>query len=279
MKKTVCRMIHGFVWVLGAVFLLFFSCAAAATVAEALTEGSARTLPSYPREELSPVLGMDWTDADYDFLYRQTGLGRSALDALKATPSRLLEFQDALYYTGTPVHLLVSFATHHDCFRDYLAPIVPLEKGDVILSSTTHTLGWRHGHAALVVDGKNGKILESVAPGVKSKVNNLDWFRKSMNFIVLRPKLSESERTAIADHALAHLKGLDYSILTGVFSAKDRGENITSTNCTHLVWQAFKDFGYDIDSDGGKVCTSHDIANSSLFEVIQVYGFDPVKYW
>lgn len=281
MQKTVRRICKALAWTLAAVFLLFFLFAAVVTVSEAVADNYARTVPAYPREDISPILEKaEWTAEDYGFLYRQTGLGASALDALRDKPEEIYAFQEALYYEGDIVHKLASFATPHDCFCDFIAPIAPLESGDVIVSSTTHSLGWRHGHAALVIDGKGRRILESVAPGVASRVsNNVDWFRESTNFIVLRPMIPQAERAAIVKNALDRLTGLDYSILAGIFDAKDQGEKIVRTNCTHLVWQAFWDFGYDIDPDGGKVCTSRDIANSPLFEIVQVYGFDPMKYW
>ena len=60
---------------------------------------------------------------------------------------------------------------------------------------------------------------------------------------------------------------------------KDQGKSKKGTNCSHLVWQAYYNAGYDIDTDGGPVCTSRDISMSDLLEVVQVYGFDPVSLW
>ena len=33
-------------------------------------------------------------------------------------------------------------------------------------------------------------------------------------------------------------------------------------------------FGYDLDSDGGRLVTSADLLHSDLLEVVQVYGMD-----
>ena len=57
------------------------------------------------------------------------------------------------------------------------------------------------------------------------------------------------------------------------------GRRPYATHCSHLVWQAYKHFGYDIDSDGGPLVTCNDIARSDLLEVVQVYGFDPDALW
>ncbi len=46
------------------------------------------------------------------------------------------------------------------------------------------------------------------------------------------------------------------------------------THCAHLVWYAYKQFGYNVDSDGGFITTPRDLYNSDLWEVIQVYGME-----
>jgi hypothetical protein len=39
------------------------------------------------------------------------------------------------------------------------------------------------------------------------------------------------------------------------------------------VWYAWQVFGYDLDSDGGRLVTVEDIWESDLLEIVQVYGF------
>lgn len=269
--------------VMGLSLLIAFA-AAFFSVADGVVDLTARTLPSYARESISETLAKaEWTEEDYDFLYRQTGLGRSALDEMKDDPARILTFQDALFYDGELEHQQVAFTTRRDVFADsYRAPMVDLQDGDVLVTSTCHTFGWRNGHAAIVVDGKGGNTLESVSLGTPSVVSygGYNWFRSGTNFMVLRLKdATAEERAAIAATAEERLHGVDYSITVGILSPKDQGETPAVTHCSHLVWQAYKYAGYDIDSDGGPVCTTRDIANCDLFEVVQVFGFDPVKLW
>jgi hypothetical protein len=38
-------------------------------------------------------------------------------------------------------------------------------------------------------------------------------------------------------------------------------------------------FGYDADYDGSWLVTPKDIANSDLFEIVQIYGVDPADIW
>ncbi len=253
-------------------------------IAEAVADNSARTLPGYEREDLAQTLAKEvWSEEDYDFLYHQTGLGKPALDALRAEDGGKMipVFQNALFYEGKIVHEAAAFTTPHDMLEGYTAPIAPLEDGDVIVSSSCHTFGWRNGHAAIVTNGATGTILESVAPGFNSQISSTNWFSHAANFIVLRLKdRSKEERREIAVWASNHLRHIPYSILTGFFSSpKDQGDHPETTHCSHLVWQAFYHFGYDIDPDGGPVCTSRDIAQSEYFEVIQVFGFDPDLLW
>lgn len=278
--------ISGFVLLallMGLSMLIAFA-AAFFSVADGAVDLSARTLPSYAREDISALAQKtDWTEEEYRTLYLQTGLGKSALDGMKGDAARILSFQDALFYEGELEHEQVAFTTRRDIFADgYRAPMVDLEEGDVLVSSVCHTFGWRNGHAAIIVDGAGENTLESVSLGIPSTVSygGSAWFRESANFMVLRLKgASQEARAAIAQTALERLRGVDYSITVGVFSPKDQGETPKETHCSHLVWQAYKYYGYDIDSDGGAVCTCRDIANSDLFEVVQVFGFDPVKLW
>ena len=259
----------------GAAFLSF---------ADSVAELSARVLPSYAREDLSAVLQKEmWTEEDYALLRKQTGLAPVALDKLKTKPERILEFQEALFYDGETCHQQVAVTTNRDVFESgFRAPMAELEDGDVLVTSTCHTFGWRNGHAAIVVDGAQGNLLESVSLGIPSTLTygGTGWFCQGTNFMVLRLKgASREERAQIARTAEERLTGVPYSLTVGVLSPKDQGETPKETHCSHLVWQAFKYFGYDIDSDGGAVCTTRDIAKSPLFEVIQVYGFDPLTLW
>lgn len=283
--KVIRRIAFILLAVLFGIVVFLALLAAALLIADTAVDASARVLPSYAREDISALLEKESrTEEDYRTLYLQTGLGRSALDEMQGDAERILEFQDALYYEGELSHEEVAVTTKRDIFADasYRAPIVDLQNGDVLVTSTCHSFGWRNGHAALVVNARNRSTLESVSLGVPSVVNTYgdDWFRYGTNFMVLRLKdADESARDAIAQTALERLRNIPYSLTVGVLSPKDQGETPQETHCSHLVWQAYHYYGYDIDSDGGLICTAQDIARSDLFEVVQVFGFDPVELW
>lgn len=262
-------------------------------IADAVCERSAHVTPSYPKEDITEIADKpEWTEEDIHFLYRQTGLGKTALLKMKSAlvysdgnpvplSKRLQKFQEALYYEGEIEHELVADVSKRDLMKGFSAPVAPLEAGDILVNSSTHTLGFRNGHAAIVLD-EYGTVLESLELGRDSAASNNGhlWFAESSNFMLLRLKdVDKATRAEIAKEARKNLTGIPYSIAVGVFSKKNQGTSPKSTHCSHLVWQAFKNAGYEIDSNGGIVVTPQDIARSPLFEVIQVYGFDPEKLW
>ncbi len=259
-------------------------------VADGVCERSARILPSYEKIDLSPLIAKaEWTDEDYETIYRQTGLTKAGADSVSR--SRLPLFQESFFFEGEVYHAYTTPITPHDKLRDpqtgkdFTAPIVPLEAGDILVSSSTHLFGWRHGHAALVTNGPSGSLLQSIAIGVDSRISvgGTAWFQKSSNFMVLRLKDADAAtRAKIASDAENALTGLSYNVFVGFFLPKDQckdGRTPTSTHCAHLVWQSFLNAGYDLDPTGGPLVTPDDIAASPLLEVVQVYGFDPDKLW
>ena len=257
---------------------------------------SAHVIPSYEKVEIAALADKqeDWTEEEIHTLYLQTGLGKSALLAMKQQypyyednievplSKRLQPFQDALFYEGARNHEHVAEISNRDRMTDFLAPVAPvMEAGDVFVNSSTHTLGFRNGHAALVLDTL-GTVLMSLERGADSaiKIHGDRLFSEASNFILLRLKDEGKDvRTAIAKNAERDLVGIRYSLSIGLFSKKYQGVRPKSTHCSHLVWQAYKNAGYDIDYNGGPIVTPQDIARSPLFEVIQVYGFDPEKLW
>lgn len=269
-------------------FLIFFFCfAAAVEVLNVTVEISMRTLPSYEREDISAlVLKTEFTDEEYQNLYLQTGLGKSAIDELVGKPDKLRAFQDTLFYEGKLLHGEKRFPTFHDTMDEGVVfPLAPLHNGDVVLTSSCHTFGWRHGHAALVVNADYLYSIESFSPGTKSGYGKLEWFQSCPNFMVLRLKeeyryIADPEKIALA--AESTLTGLDYDVTVGVFSPKDQcknGRKPQKTQCAHIVWQAFYNFGIDVDSDAGATVTVRDLSRSPYFEIVQVNGFDPIKLW
>ncbi len=151
--------------------------------------------------------------------------------------------------------------------------IFPVKEGYVLLMESSHSLGWRHGHAGLTVD--NGYVLEAPIIGQPSMEYPIGMWEFYSSFIMLRLKeTSDTELKAVADNAQKYLNGIMYNPLAGVFK-KSQGKKPKTVQCAYLVWYAFHSMGIDIDSTGGNIVTVNDIKNSDKFEIVQIYGYDP----
>ena len=158
------------------------------------------------------------------------------------------------------------------------APMVPLEDGDIIVTAASRFSWWRFGHSGLVVDGWQRQTVESISPNSVSRIEPADDFATRANFMILRPKVDEETKKQVVEYAKTQLVGLEYCLTVGVLSPKYT-EELEKTHCAHLIWYAYKKFGWDLDSNGGGIVTPQDIANSPHVEVVQVYGFDLDALW
>lgn len=181
-------------------------------------------------------------------------------EALKTTPLTVSEWltEDWLQETGG-------------------MPMVDLQDGDILITKNSRFLGWRNGHAALVVDAGEGLVLEAIMLGYPSKLCKVDKWEHYPSFLVLRLKGMESNiGVQVASYAKAHLVDVPYHLLADLFGRKgefaDEGV-LAGTHCAHLVWYAYMQFGIDLDGDGGLVVTPHDIQNSPYLEIVQSYGY------
>lgn len=265
--------------------LLFAVCIIFLTVWSKSAEADAHYNPSYEKESLSPIMTKEvLSQADYATLYTQTGLGRAAIDTLRSTHKEALVFQiqDAFFadatYSCTP-NSIVSREEHitDNAGRPVRACSIPvIEDGDILLTSSSHTFGWRNGHAAIVADADSRTTLESVVLGQNSSLQSVDKWETYANFRILRLKgVSKEKRAEIASDAVSRLTDIPYGLLSVHKNGVSSDKTPSTTHCAHLVWYAYACAGYDLDSDGGYIVTPDDIADSPLLEIIQVYGIKP----
>ncbi|HQC71022.1 MAG TPA: hypothetical protein PL049_09010, partial [Sedimentibacter sp.] len=264
--------------------------AAIATV-EKLIEPMGYFRPDYDKRDITGILEKEvLSDDDYKELFYQTGLGKTAVDEIlkdKSGKEKILEFQKNFFTEYNISSEKFAVIVNHESLVDEKGKIIygfdlaPYENGYVLITKATHSLGWRHGHAGIITDAENEETLEAVLLGQDSMLQNINKWRSFPSFIMLKLKdASQEELDKIAEFAKINLLDVPYGLSVGLTSKKNpEPSNITTTQCAHIVWYPFMQFGYDIDSDGTWLVTPKDIANSDLFEIVQIYGVDPDEIW
>lgn len=249
--------------------------------------------PTYPQIDLTSTLSRpQLTQEDYQTLFLQTGLGPQAIDSLRAQGQagleQILETQRAFFDPpeNAPCAPL-GVTTREHRFRDsqgyivYATPLAPLQEGDILVSFSTHTAGWSHGHAGLVVDPDPDKpvTLESVVLGSLSAQMNANHWRSYTTMMILRPKSDDVTRHQVAQFALKYLDGVPYSLVSGVFGDKFQPvDGPHAAHCGYLPWYAWMSVGLDLDGDGGRVASPHDLSLSPNVDIVQLYGIDPAEF-
>lgn len=239
-------------------------------------EPMAHIYPQYEQkslEEISKKTPDLLTEADFELIFEQTGLGKAAVTELENL-DKLPYYQKNYFAEIEYTRFTNSPVSTEEYVENPTVTLDFLEKGDILITHSSNVFSWRNGHAAIVIDAEKGLTLEAVVIGENSCVQDVKKWRHYPNFLVLRLKDADEQlRSDIADTALELLCDKPYRLFTGIFSKKypDR-ENIIGTQCAHLVWLAYAYHGYDIDSDRGLIVTPKDISESDLLEVVQSYG-------
>lgn len=256
-------------------------------------EAGAHYTPECAKADLGPILQKGkLASADYVVLFQQTGMARAGVDELYASGRQwmLLGLQERFLAEAEVECSCGDFFIRSERLTDfrevvhdgnmagmpespdfYFLPTV--QNGDILITFSGHIFGWRSGHAAIVVDARERLTLEAIMPGCDSRICSLDEWREYPGFALFRLRgASEEERARIADYARECLTGLPYRLTA--FAGMD-GIEEAGTQCAHLVWYAYRHFGYDLDSDGGFVVTPGDLYRSDLLELIQIYGLSP----
>ena len=229
-------------------------------------------VPDYPKVTLT-------LDSDPNTVFLQTGLGPATAKQLleQGDLSTVLAAQDAFFAPPESVCTpLLGWFTREDRLTNGTFVPVELQPGDLLVTLSTHTAGWRHGHAALVI-GPN-TVLESVMLGIDSCLVSADGWHTYSNYAVLRVRdASPSLRQQAVQFALEHLQGKPYRLSAGFLGPKAPEPDAPQfgLHCSYLVWYVWNQFGYDLDSDGGRLVSSRDLLCSKHLEVIQIFGMNP----
>jgi len=258
-------------------------------------EKTGHYVPIYAKQNLEKIAENGIQGEEYKEIFLQTGLGKPAVDNIIANNKKYIEelekFQRSFFAEDKYICNRITIITGEEQSVDSKDEITNkfqiqgLEDGDVFISLSTHSLGWRHGHAAIVTNAETGITLESLVLGQNSEYQDYKKWQNYPTFIQLRindkalkqlnmdRQDAEKELKKIAESKLI---GVPYGLFAGI--PVKYVENIHKTHCAHLVWYAYKELGIDIDSDYGFFVTPYDIANSDLLEIVQIYGVNPTDY-
>ncbi len=231
--------------------------------------------PDYKRVTLTE-------NSDYETIFLQTGLGESAAKKLieEGRFNEILEAQEYFFTKDEVVcEPLIEGFTLEERLKNKMIPFYDLQPGDILVTLSTHSMGWRHGHAAIVIDSYT--TVESVSMGTNSSIGYTSFWQNYSNFAVLRVKgATTEERQKVADYTYDYLVDKPYSIFAGfgLNKAPKHDSEGFSLHCSYLAWYAWNHAGYDLDSDGGAIATSSDLLYSDKVEIVQIYGIDPRKF-
>ncbi len=220
------------------------------------------------------------TESDYDVILSQSGLGKPAIDSL-IEENRVDEIEKYHeYYIKDKDFTCVRTAifAQHEAITDsqgnkILNPdLATLENGDIIITLSIHSLGWRHGHVAIVTDAQNGETAQAVRVGEKSDFGNVyEWVDLPLVAVLRVRDIDEKTQNEIADFVSENMIDIPYALSAGIIGDKNTEKIPLTTQCAHFVWYAYKVFGIELLDDGG-IITPKKLLHSDMLEVVQVYG-------
>lgn len=232
-------------------------------------------VPDYERVTLTP-------ETDYDTFFMQTGLGKSAIDKLISAGEfdTILYIQDRFFEPPkVKCEHVLGWLIQEDRFDEAAVPLVDIQPGDMLVTLSSHTAGWRHGHAGLAVD--ENTTLEAMVVGTASSLNPVSKWTTCSDFAVLRIKgVTQIQQNEAAAYAMNFLVGVPYRLSAGFIGAKapETEKPYFGVYCSYLVWYIWQHFGYDLDYDGGRLVSTYDLLHSPQIEVVQLYGMNPKEF-
>lgn len=217
---------------------------------------------------------------DYEIIFEQSGLGKAAVDAL-ISENRIsdIEYYRDYYLKDkdftcvrTAIFAKHEAVTDNEGKRILNPDFANIENGDIIITLSIHSLGWRHGHAAIVTNAETGETAQAVRVFEKSDFGTVWEWNDFPLVAVLRVKdIDEATQNEIADYVSENMIGIPYALSAGIIGGRNTEAKLFTTQCAHFVWYAYKCFGIDFDTNGG-VVTPKEILHSDKLEIVQVYG-------
>ena len=260
--------------------------------------------PSYEKmsdADLKALYESAETDEEFQILFEQTGLTKIGIERARAMTSgwtRIKQIHDSYFAPREVKNGYFCPLICTDYIEDYSTEIY-LEKGDILITSSTHFAGFRIGHSGIVAAPESLKlpIWQSSQIGAQNGYSSVkESFTSRINFMVVRIKPQAfgadhvTDKTYIeaiddvVEYITTDLKDAKYSPFTGVFTKKNA---CNYTSCSHLLWYGFLHFddknggerNIDLDPNGGLLVVPKDISRSPYVELVQTFGFDPEKMY
>lgn len=246
-----------------------------------LQENNAADIPPKTPAELSDI-SFPLQQDGYALLTKETGLMPEAITEIAAkeqNPLAVFKRYQRIYYQN-PAYTCNGIAemssAERICGKENYYPFYNLLPGDVLLTKSTHTFFYRHGHSGLVLN--KSSLLEASEIGMPASLRNpADWggYPAVMQLRIKEEVAQNCGMTAaelgeaVAAYAEKELLGDDYSLLCGIGNI---GIETNKTQCAYLIWEAFSHFGIDASHRKFPV-TPKSLFASGVFEVVSYRGF------
>lgn len=158
-------------------------------------------------------------------------------------------------------------------------PVVDAKPGDILVSFATHSFGWRHGHAGLVIN--ENETLECRVIGEKSAKMPLSHWQNYPCYALLRYKeITPDMQEEIVSYACSHLTDIPYRLGSELYypSCNCSNSPFFGINCASLVWYAYDSAGINLHTHKYGFVTPASLFHNENLEVIQIYGMAPPKH-
>lgn len=236
-------------------------------------------MPQAARQDISAYCRVqnpeELTEEDYQTIFQQTGVTRYGMETLMANHETALlqKIQEHFYEEPETETVRANIVCHQEWMKKRTASetYFVAEDGDIIITLASYLGGWRYGHCGLILDAKQGTVLEAVTYGEPSCIKQISHWSEYPAYVILRVRDASPEtKRRVISYCRSDLQDIRYDLLS--FKTRRSAGPISRTHCSHLVWYAYHSQGYDLDADGTPIVTPYDIIHDDDVELVQVYG-------
>ena len=120
-------------------------------------------------------------DTDLKTIFLQTGIGEKTAEKMidDGRFDEILEAQELFFANDKVVcSPMIKWFTREERLENEIVPLYDIQPGDIFVTLSTHTWGWRHGHSAIALD--EYRTVESISMLHDSSIElNYFWQDKS----------------------------------------------------------------------------------------------------